>query len=790
MKFSERWLRTMVDPPLDTAALCDKLTMAGLEVENVSMAAPPFTRVVVAKILSVAPHANADRLRVCQVDAGQTSTLQIVCGAPNAAAGMIVACALEGAALPGGLAIKRTSVRGVESQGMLCSAKELGLSDDASGLIALSPEHKAGTDLRAAIELDDALITLKLTPNRADCLSVAGIARDVAAITGVPATLPECTPVRSTIDARRNVRIEDFDACPRFAARIIDGIDATAATPEWMKARLERSGIRSISAVVDITNYVMLELGQPLHAYDDHHLEGDIVVRFARPGETLTLLNGQILTLDRDLLLVCDEEKTLGLAGIMGGEHSGIANDTKTVFLEGAFWNPAVIQGKMRRLGFVSDAGYRFERGVDFELGPRGVERATQLILAICGGKAGPLVDTRGPLPSRAPVRVRTSRVARLLGLAIAPETIDQVFRRLKFAPARDGDSFTVTPPSYRFDLALEEDFIEEVARIHGFDAIPAQPSAHVQHMLPRAEDRREPIALKRALVLRDWQEVVTFSFVSSEIERALDPNAQPIAVVNPIAAPMDVMRTTLLPGLIGTLRTNLNRKAPRVRVFEVGRVFAGDGADEQPLEIGGIAFGDALPVQWGTKGRSVDFYDVKGDLEALAYPGAITTTRATRPWLHPARSAEVRIDGKPAGWIGELHPRLLQQFEIPGPAVAFEVGIEALAALRLPAGQSVSNLPIVRRDIAFYVDDAVPAQAILDALEASKPPQVRTIHLFDMFRGLGLPPGKKSLAILVLIQDTARTLTDAEIEGTVATLFRVLHERFGATLRNQGSKP
>ena len=372
----------------------------------------------------------------------------------------------------------------------------------------------------------------------------------------------------------------------------------------------------------------------------------------------------------------------------------------------------------------------------------------------------------------------------------IAPETIDQVFRRLKFAPARDGDSFTVTPPSYRFDLALEEDFIEEVARIHGFDAIPAQPSAHVQHMLPRAEDRREPIALKRALVLRDWQEVVTFSFVSSEIERALDPNAQPIAVVNPIAAPMDVMRTTLLPGLIGTLRTNLNRKAPRVRVFEVGRVFAGDGADEQPLEIGGIAFGDALPVQWGTKGRSVDFYDVKGDLEALAYPGAITTTRATRPWLHPARSAEVRIDGKPAGWIGELHPRLLQQFEIPGPAVAFEVGIEALAALRLPAGQSVSNLPIVRRDIAFYVDDAVPAQAILDALEASKPPQVRTIHLFDMFRGLGLPPGKKSLAILVLIQDTARTLTDAEIEGTVATLFRVLHERFGATLRNQGSKP
>ena len=785
MKFSEQWLRTMVDPPLGTAGLCEKLTMAGLEVEEVAPAPPPFARVVVGKITSIAPHPNADRLRVCAVDAGQGSTLQVVCGAPNAAAGMTAACALEGALLPGGLAIRRTTVRGVESQGMLCSAKELGLTDDASGLLSLPETLVPGTDLRQALALDDALITLKLTPNRSDCLSVSGVARETAAITGAPLALPERAVVRATIDGKRAVHIEDFDACPRFAARIIDGIDAAAATPDWMKARLERSGVRLISAVVDITNYVMLELGQPLHAYDNRKLDGDIVVRFARPEETLTLLNGQVLALDRDLLLVCDEQKALGLAGIMGGEHSGIADDTTTVYLEGAFWNPAVIQGKMRRLGFTSDAGYRFERGVDFELGPQAVERATQLIVGICGGRAGPLVDTKGALPARPAVRVRSARVVKLLGISITPDTIGGIFRRLGFSFARDGEDFTVTPPSYRFDLAIEEDFVEEVARIYGYDAIPEKPAAHVQHMLPVAEDRRGIAAMKRALVLRDWQEVVTFSFVSGEMERALDPDARPIPLINPIAAPLDVMRTSMMPGLIETLRTNHSRKVARVRIFEVGRVFLGDGVDAQPLRIGALAFGNALPEQWGVKSRSVDFYDVKGDLEALAIPGGVTTVRATRPWLHPGRAANVLLDGRPMGWIGELHPRLLQRFEIAGLAVAFEVDIVALIPLPLPAARPVSNLPIVRRDIAVVVDDAVPAQEVLDALLDARPPHVETIRLFDVFRGPGVPPGRKSLAILVLMQDTARTLTDAEIEGTVAALVRVLQDRFGGTLRN-----
>jgi phenylalanyl-tRNA synthetase beta chain len=784
MKFSERWLRTMVDPPLDTAALTEALTMAGFEVESVERAAPPFTRVVVGRIESIGPHPNADRLRVATVDVGGTERLQVVCGAPNAAQGMLAPTALEGAVLPDGTTIKPTGMRGVESRGMLCSALELGLSDDASGLLALSSELKPGTDLREALALDDALITLKVLPNRPDVLSVAGVAREVAAITGAQLKLPARAEVPATHPRKPGIRIEDLDACPRFAARLIEGIDPKAPTPEWMKQRIERSGIRSISAVVDITNYVMLELGQPLHAYDQRHVEGDIVVRFARESETLTLLNGEMLKLQSDLLMVADEKKPLGLAGIMGGEHSGIADDTTTVLLEGAFWNPAVIQGRMRRLGFVSDAGYRFERGVDPELGPVAVDRAAQLILDICGGKAGPLADVKGVLPARPPVKLRASRAQRILGLPISPAMLESVFTRLALPHRRDGDDFVVTPPSYRFDLAIEEDLIEEVARIHGFDRIPAQPSAHVQHMLPAPESQRSVAALKRRLVDRDWQEIITFGFVSSELERAIDPDAKPVKVLNPIAAQLDVMRTTLLPGLIEVLRTNVNRKAARVRIFEAGRVYAGGGVAQQPMRIGGLAFGGAAAEQWGEKLRAVDFFDVKGDVEALAAPLALTTRRAERAWLHPGRSAVVTIAGREAGWLGELHPRLARRFELPSAPIVFEVDVEACTALPLPQGKPVSRLPVVRRDLAVLVDENIPSQAIQDALIGASVPYVDTIQPFDLYRGAGLPPGKKSLAILVLIRDTERTLTDAEIEGAVGALRRVLEDRFGAVLR------
>src|SRR5690242_6324860 len=606
MKFSEAWLRTLVDPPIGSAELAERLTMAGLEVEERTTAAPPFTGVVVGRVLAVARHPNADRLTVCEVDVGKGKPLSIVCGAPNAAPGITVPCALPGATLPGGMAIRKTAMRGVDSEGMLCSAAELGLSDDASGLAILDPKLEAGCDVRRALDLDDAILTLKLTPNRADCLSLVGIAREAAAITGAPLKPPPSEPVAIETKAIRSVRVEDSAACPRFCGRLIQGINPNAPTPEWMRRRLERSGIRSISAVVDVTNYVMLELGQPLHAYDDAELEGAIVVRFPRRDEKLTLLNGQTLALDPDVLLVADEKKPLGLAGIMGGEHSGIGEATRNVFLEGAFWNPELIQGKARRLGFATDAGFRFERGVDFANAPAAVDRATRLIIELCGGAAGPLVDIRGELPRRDPVRVRTARVARLLGIAIPAQAIAAIFDRLGFRPVADGDDFICVPPSFRFDLAIEEDFVEEVARLHGYDKIPAAPPCQPQAMLPEPEGLRPAIALARRLVDRDYQEVITFSFVSSEWERALGVEPNPIRVLNPIASNLDAMRSMLLGGLIDVLRTNANRRQERVRIFELGRCFFRDGESYgQPARIAALAFGPALPEQWGTPSRA-----------------------------------------------------------------------------------------------------------------------------------------------------------------------------------------
>jgi phenylalanyl-tRNA synthetase beta chain len=785
MKFSEHWLRTLVDPPIDSAELAHRLTMAGLEVEERTSAAPAFSGVVVARVLKVDRHPNADRLTVCSVDAGKDQPLTIVCGAPNVTAGMTAPCALVGAVLPGGLAIKPVAMRGVASEGMLCSAKELGLSEDASGLLALDAALEPGADLRTALDLDDALLTLKLTPNRADCLSVLGVAREVAAITGAKLTPPPVSAAPVSSRRTRGVHVEDANACPRFCGRLIEGIDPKAPTPEWMRRRLERSGIRSISAVVDVTNYVMLELGQPLHAYDDALLEGDIVVRFPRRGEKITLLNGQTIALDSDLLLVADEKKPLGLAGIMGGEHSGIGEGTTAVFLEGAFWNPAAIQGKARRLGFTTDAGFRFERGVDFANAPGAVERATALMLELCGGHAGQLVDVRGELPRRDPVRVRSARIARLLGIDIPPDTAADIFSRLRLEPKRVGADFICTPPSYRFDLAIEEDFVEEVARLYGYDRIPAAPAVQAQSFLPQHEALRSTVELCQRLVDRGYQEVLTFSFVSSAWETALAVDPSPIKVLNPIASSLDVMRTTLLGGLLDTLRTNVNRKLERVRVFETGRCFfRGHDGYEQPRRIAALAYGPALPEQWGEGKRPVDFFDVKGDIQALAWPVRVTTEAATHPALRPGRSARVLIEGRPSGWVGELHPRLLRAFDLPAAPVVFELDEEPLKVRPFPAAKEVSKLPVVRRDLAVVIDQKIPAQAVLDALTAAKAPYVDEVGLFDVYRGPGVDPDKKSLAILVLMQDTARTLTDAEIDVAVGQLLRVVEDRFGGSLR------
>jgi phenylalanyl-tRNA synthetase beta chain len=785
MKFSERWLRTMVDPPIDSEELAHRLTMAGIEVEERAPAAPPFAGVVVGRVLAVARHPKGGHLTVCEVDVGKSAPLSIVCGAPNVAQGIVVPCALPGAVLPGGREIKNVPIAGVASEGMLCSARELGLSEDAAGLLALDAALAPGADLRVALDLDDALFTLKLTPNRADCLSVLGVARETAAITGAKLTPPPLAPVAVATKRTRGVRVEDAKACPRFCGRVIAGIDPGAPSPEWMRRRLERSGVRSISAVVDVTNYVMLEQGQPLHAYDDARLEGDIVVRFPRRGEKLTLLNGQTLELEPDLLLVADETKPLGLAGVMGGEHSGIGEGTRDVFLEGAFWGPEVIQGRARRLGFVTDAGFRFERGVDFGNAPAAVERATQLIVEICGGAAGPLVDVRGELPRRDPVRVREERIARVLGVAIPSEAIADAFNRLGLRPKREGAAFVCTPPTFRFDLVIEEDLIEEAARLYGYERIPSAPPVHAQTMLPEREAVRPTAEIRQRLVDRDYHEAITFSFVDSGWERALGIDANPIRVLNPIASNLDVMRTSLLGGLLETLRTNANRRQDRVRLFEIGRCFLRErDSYAQPLRVGGLAFGHALPEQWAGGKRQVDFFDVKGDIEALAAPLAVRTEPAAHAALHPGRSARVLVDGEAAGWMGEIHPRLVARFDLPSAPIVFELDLEHLRRRPQPAAQPVSKLPAVRRDIAVVVDDNIPAQAVLDALVAVKLPSVDRIALFDVYDGPGIESGKKSLAILVLIQDTARTLTDAEIDATVALLLREIQSRFGATLR------
>ena len=712
--------------------------------------------------------------------------LSIVCGAPNVVPGIVVPCALVGAELPDGTVIRKAAMRGVESQGMLCSAAELGISDDASGLLLLDKDLRIGSDLRQVLDLDDSLLTLKLTPNRADCLSLIGIAREVGAITALPVTSPPRAQIESSTTTRRNVRVEEPLACPRFCARVIDGIDARAPTPAWMKQRLERSGIRPISAVVDVTNYVMLELGQPLHAYDNALLEGDIVVRFPRDGERLTLLNGQVLELDASLLLVADEQKPLGLAGIMGGEHSGISDKTTSVLLEGAFWNPAVIQGKGRRLGFVTDAGYRFERGIDFQASPDAVDRAAALILELCGGRAGPLIDICGDLPRRDPIRVRGARIARILGVSISPDEVTAIFTRLGLKPQRDGDDFVVTPPPYRFDLVLEEDLIEEVARLHGYDNIHVPAAMHTQAMLPAFEAMRPLSELRQRLVDRDYQEVITFSFVSSAGEHALRSDPAPIKVLNPIASHLDVMRTTLLGGLLDTLRTNVNRKAERVRIFESGRCFLREGERfVQPPRIAGLVLGPADPPQWDSGKRMVDFFDAKGDIEALAAPLHVTTVAAaSHPALHPGRSARVLVGGHPIGWLGELHPRLTREYELPRAPIVFELDSDPLTQRPMPVARAISKLPVVRRDLAVVVDEALPAQNVLTALQALKLPQVEQISLFDVYKGPGVEQGKKSLAILVLIQDTARTLTDPEIDAAVGVLLRELETQFDAALR------
>jgi phenylalanyl-tRNA synthetase beta chain len=813
MQFSESWLRSFVDPALDSEALAHLLTMSGLEVEEREPVAPAFTGVVVARVLAVVPHPNADRLRLCTVDAGGTAPLSIVCGAPNVREGMVVPCATVGASLPGGLTIRRAAVRNVDSEGMLCSARELGLSEDHGGLLVLPDDAPVGAPLREALALDDQLWLLKLTPNLAHCMSVTGVAREVAAITGAPLVLPFIEPVQPTIEDRLAVAIEAPELCGRFSGRVLRGVDARAATPAWMRQRLERSGQRSISALVDISNYVMLELGRPTHVFDLARIHGGLRVRWGRAGEQLKLLNGQTVELgpDADGLpvgVIADDRQVESLAGIMGGDATAVSLDTTDIYVEAAFWWPGSIAGRARRYNFSTDAAQRFERGVDAATTVEHIEYLTRLILEVCGGRAGPVDDRVTGVPERRPVSLRVARARKVIGADIGLGDCTAAFDRLGLpwtvaqGAMPDGSDavLTVTPPSRRFDLEIEEDLIEEVVRIWGFERLPVRAPRASATMRPVPEDRRSVSVLKRCWADRDWQEVVNFAFVSSRVEAQLQAGPAPILLRNPIAETLDAMRTTLWGGLIGNLRHNLNRKAARVRLFEVGRVFLRDASVQagplsvagidQPWRIGGLAWGPVVEEQWGVKTRAVDYFDVKGDLEAIAGHG-LRVEAAVHPSLHPGQSARILDGGGVAvGWIGALHPRLLQVLELASAPVLFELDLDATLRRPVPTYREFSRFPPAIRDLAFVVPEAVQVAGVLSeihALRGSEPSlaALQDVRLFDEYRGKGLENKEKSLAFRFWMQDTQRTLSDAEVDSAMKAVAARLADSHGARLRS-----
>ena len=785
MKFSELWLRTLVNPALDSAALSHLLTMAGLEVEALDPVAADFSGVVVGQVLSVAPHPDADRLRVCQVEAGTGNPLQIVCGAPNVGEGVRVPCALIGASLPG-FEIRKAKLRGIESQGMLCSARELGLTEEADGLLLLPDDAPVGSNIRDYLHLDDKLYTLKLTPNRSDCLSVVGVAREVAALTGSPLSLPRIVPAAVTGSLARRVEVTAKQGCPRYCGRVISQLNRAARTPAWMIERLSRSGLRSISPVVDITNYVLLELGQPLHAFDLGKLAGNIQVRMAVPGETLTLLNDQHATLEADMLVIADDNGVQALAGIMGGAATAVDENTSEIFLEAAYFNPDAIAGRARRLGLSTDSSHRFERGVDYAATRNALERATALVLEICGGAAGAITEVSGDLPQRAPVMLRSARASKVLGVTLNDAQVAELLGRLSLNFQREGAVYRVTPPSYRFDLNIEEDLIEELARLYGYDNIVAQAPFARLSMLPQPEHQRAGDALRTLLTARDYQEVITYSFVDAAWEADFAPGAQPVTLKNPIASQMGVMRSTLLGGLMDVLRNNLNRRQDRVRIFESGRCYlpAVEGFD-QPQRLAGLVYGNAMPEQWGSPARNVDFFDVKADIEALCWPQRARFEKTVHPALHPGQCAEIWLDDVHAGWMGSLHPRLAQQYDLATAPILFELSQQALLGRMLPKHGEISRFQSTRRDLAVIVDESIPVQALIDAMNAARVEGIAEIALFDVYRGKGIDSDKKSLAFRVLLQDTQKTFTDTEVDAVMANFTDLLKQKFNAQLRS-----
>ena len=791
MKFSEQWLREWVSPALSTQALADQITMAGLEVDAVEPVAAAFSDVVVAEVVGMGPHPDADKLNVCRVDDGSGETVQVVCGAPNVAAGQKVPFARVGAVLPGDFTIKQAKLRGVESRGMICSASELGLEEETSaGILVLPASAPVGEGFREFMGLDDHAIEVDLTPNRGDCLSLKGLAREVGVLNRLAIEGPELSAVVATHDDTFPLRVEDDERCPRYIGRLIKGVDVTAETPVWMVERLRRSGIRSIDPVVDVTNYVMLELGQPLHAFDRANLHGSVVVRLAREGERLVLLDGQAITLDASTLVIADERGPLAIAGVMGGEHSGVSPATRDIFLEAAFFSPLAVAGQARAYGLHTDASHRFERGVDPRLPREATERATALLLAITGGEPGPLVEVANEshLPDGREATLRAARLEQALGKSLPGEEVSDILERLGLGVTVSPQGWNVTVPSWRFDIAIEEDLIEEVARIHGYNRLPVR-RPQVRLALRPDHEAHTPLArLRRQMVARGYQEAVTYSFVAPELQQALHPEVVSPVLANPISSDLSVMRASLFPGLVRALQHNLNRQQSRVRLFETGLTFRGelDHLHQTPM-LGALVCGPREPEGWNSGREPVDFFDLKGDLESLlslGEPHAWRFEPGEHPALHPGQCARILHRGEEAGWIGTLHPAVRASLGLKVDALLFEVRLDALTQGRVPAFTPLSRHPEVRRDLAFVVDEGLPVQSLLDTIRAQAGEWLVESHLFDVYQGKGVPAGRKSVALGLTWQHPSRTLNDDEINQLVDAIVAESRQHLGAELR------
>jgi phenylalanyl-tRNA synthetase beta chain len=805
MQFPESWLREFCNPPISSEQLADTLTMAGMEVEEARPAAPPFAGVVVGQVLSVERHPNADRLNVCQVDAGTGTTLNIVCGAPNVRVGIKVPCALVGAELPPAeegaapFTIKLGQLRGVESQGMLCSARELKLSEDHGGLLILAEDAPVGQDIREHLLLDDTLLTLKLTPNLAHCLSVYGVARELSALTGALLKQPSFPPVLPRFDDKLPVTVEAPDLCGRFSGRIVRHVNTKATTPAWMVDRLARCGQRSVTALVDISNYVMFEYGRPSHIFDLDKIHDGLIVRWGRPGETLKLLNGNTITVDGAVGVIADSKAVESLAGIMGGDATAVSDDTKNVYVEAAFWWPEAVMGRSRRFNFTTDAGHRFERGVDPALTVEHIERITQLIIDICGGEAGAMDDQVLSLPESKPVTLRVARASKIIGMPVTQAQCEGVMQRLGFTFTSAPGTLTVTPPSWRFDLKIEEDLIEEVIKVIGYESLPETPPMASLVPQVRSESQRGLDALRHRMATLDYQETINFSFVDARWEHELAGNADPIKLVNPMAAHLAVMRSSLLGSLIGVLRLNLSRKATRVRVYEAGRTFMRDaGVVDGPVSVAGVgqtmrlaglAYGGADALQWGAKDRAVDFFDLKGDIEALLAPRVARFVAAEHPALHPGRCARIELDGVVIGHAGELHPKWRQAYELPHAPMLFELDVAALTARELPSLTPVQRHQSVWRDLSLIAGEAVTHDALMQAITgAEHAGLVKSTRLFDIYKPTAtsgdLRAGERSLSIRLELLDDEVTLTDERIDAVVADVLATLTQRLGVRLR------